>query len=404
LPESLLARRLRLGRFFGIGLYVHWSFALLVLYVLLSTREDGPAMMAFATAHLFGIFLCVTLHEYGHALAARGFGIDTADITLLPIGGVARLQRMPRIPWQELVIAVAGPAVNVVIAIVLLIGFVALADRSVISDLGSALAADSMDEETSQRLGSLFSTPSLMGFVILMMAVNVLLVLFNLIPAFPMDGGRVFRSLLAMVMDYRRATWTASRVGVVCAVLMAITALTLDPGNPIPVLIAVFIGYAGISEARHVEVSELVRGLTVGQVMAQTTLSLSMDTPLSEILARWRNLAVPALPVLSGVGSVVGMLSLREVASAIERGLPPSTTAGQLVDHESAAEPVRVSEPLDEALMRLRKQQRQIAVVDESGQLVGILDVDTMMVRRALFAGGRAVEFAPDTQRFDQVT
>ncbi len=119
MPESLLDRRLKLGTFLGIGLYVHWSFALVIAYVAISTRSLGAIGVAFSITQLLGVFLCVTLHEYGHAMAARRFGIATADITLLPIGGVARLRRMPRIPWQELVVAIAGPAVNVVIVIVI---------------------------------------------------------------------------------------------------------------------------------------------------------------------------------------------------------------------------------------------------------------------------------------------
>ncbi len=408
MPESLLARRLKLGRFLGIGLYVHWSFALLILYVALSTRNDGAAVMAFAISQLFGVFLCVTLHEYGHAMAARAFGIGTADITLLPIGGVARLHRMPRIPWQELIVAVAGPAVNVVIAVLLLVGFKVFTDHSVLSALTSLVRAEfsdaTMDDEMIETINALFISPSLAGFAVLMLIVNIMLVLFNMIPAFPMDGGRVFRSLMAMVVDYRKATWVASRVGLVCALLMALAALRIDPANPIPLLIAVFIGYAGVSEARHVEVMESVRGLTVGQVMIRSSLALPMDTPLSEILRHWRNLSAPAMPVISMVGTVVGMLSLRDVATAIEKGVDLSTTAGQLINHDSSAGSTRASEPLESVLMRLGKQQRQVPVVDDGGFLAGVLDLDTMLIRRALSRREELVIPEAALPRFDQIT
>lgn len=408
MPESLLSRRLKLGRFLGIELYVHWSFALLVMYVALSTRSDGMAVMGFVVSQLLGVFFCVTLHEYGHAMAARAFGIGTADITLLPIGGVARLHRMPRIPWQELVVAVAGPAVNVVIAILLLIGFVAFADSEITTALKHALlpgAADStFDEEMASTLDSLFTLPSLAGFVLAMLIVNIMLVLFNMIPAFPMDGGRVFRSVMAMLMEYRKATWLASRVGLVCAVLMVIVALGLDPANPIPVLIAVFIGYAGFAEARQVDVMESVRGLVVGQVMIRSTLSLPMDMPLGEIVRYWRNLTVPALPVTSLIGSPVGMLSLREVAEAVESGVDLDTTAGQLVDHEKSVGRVRVGESLESALMRVGKRDRQVPVIDEVGQLVGVLDFDTMLIRRALSGREAPIPMEPVAPHFDQIT
>ena len=409
MPESLLARRLKLGKFLGIGLYVHWSFTLLILYVAWSTRNDGPAVMLFAISQLFGVFLCVTLHEYGHAMAARAFGIGTADITLLPIGGVARLHRMPRIPWQELIVAVAGPAVNVCIAMLLLTGFMVFLDRSVLASLASYVGAGfsgaPIEEEMIETVNALFISPSLAGFAVLMFIVNIMLVLFNMIPAFPMDGGRVFRSVMAMKLDYRKATWLASRVGLVCAMLMGLAALSIDPANPIPLLIAVFIGYAGVSEARHVEVSESVRGVTVGQVMIRSNLALPMDTPLSEILHHWRNLSAPSLPVLSVVGTVVGMLSLRDVSAALEQGVDLSTTAGQLIDHASSVGCTRASEPLESVLMRLGKQQRQIPVVDEGGFLAGVLDIDTMLIRRALSKRDEQVIVERAAlPRFDQIT
>ena len=115
MSQSLLARRFKLGNYLGVDLFVHWSFLLLATYVFLSSIEKGFSVAFFMVAQLLGVFFCVTLHEYGHVVAARCFGVGTADITLLPIGGVARLHRMPRIAWQEMIVAVAGPAVNVVI-------------------------------------------------------------------------------------------------------------------------------------------------------------------------------------------------------------------------------------------------------------------------------------------------
>lgn len=396
MPESLLSRRLKLGTFLGIGLYVHWTFSLVIMFVALSSLGSGLVGIAFSIGQLFGIFLCVTLHEYGHAMAARQFGITTADITLLPIGGVARLRRMPRIPWQELVVAVAGPAVNVVIATLLLLGFLILTDGSVLWAVGSYLIAGIMGTPVSDAIHSIifdiFTLPSVVGYFVVMLIVNIMLVVFNMIPAFPMDGGRVFRSLLAMIMDYRKATMIASRVGLACAALMALVALSADPPHPIPVLIAVFIGYAGIAEARHVEVMESVRGLRAGQVMLRSDLSLSMDTPLAEIANRWQSVAANGLPVVSSTGIVIGMLELQEVVDAVAADKDPMTTAGQLVDHGSWTGTVRVDEELESALLRTGRQRRQIPVVDSAGQLAGILDLDSMLVRGKLL---KYVESAP---------
>lgn len=417
MPESLLDRRLKLGTFLGIGLYVHWSFALVIAYVAISTRSLGALGVAFSITQLLGVFLCVTLHEYGHAMAARRFGIATADITLLPIGGVARLRRMPRIPWQELVVAIAGPAVNVVIVILLVLGFFLFTDASVLQALVSyfafSLTGGEMNDAMAQTMIETFTSPSLIGFAVLMLIVNILLVVFNMIPAFPMDGGRVFRSLLAMKLEYRRATFIASRVGLVCAVLMAVYALSVDPPQLIPVLIAAFIAYAGISEARHVEVMESVRGLTAGQVMVRSEAALPMDTPLFEIIQRWQTIGLPALPVLSIAGSVVGMLRLRDVVEALEAGKDPATTAGQLIDHSTSVGTVLVDEDLESALLRTGKHRRQIPVVDVAGRLQGVLDLDSMLTRgelskrlastdRCVLSDCRA-DTAPNA-RFDQTT
>ncbi|MCA9154797.1 MAG: site-2 protease family protein [Planctomycetales bacterium] len=177
----------RLGTLSGIGVYVHWSFLILPLLVGGTTiLSAGPWAAAEAVIFVLAVFGCVVLHEMGHALTARQFGIGTRDITLLPIGGVARLDRMPRKPWQEFAVAVAGPAVNVVIAAVLFLGLIGYGVERMLNP------AD---------------------FLVRLMWTNIALVAFNMLPAFPMDGGRVLRSLLAMVVSYERATNIAAIVG-----------------------------------------------------------------------------------------------------------------------------------------------------------------------------------------------
>jgi Zn-dependent protease len=410
LPERLLSRRLKLGTFLGIGLYVHWSFTLVILFVAFSTGYSGASGIAFAIALLFGAFFCVTLHEYGHAMAARRFGIATADITLLPIGGVARLMRMPRIPRQEMVVAMAGPAVNVVIVLLLLLGFFTLTDGSALRAFAGYVASDftgaPMDDAMITTIFEIFTSPSVLGFSIAMLVVNTMLVVFNMIPAFPMDGGRVFRSLLAMTMNYRKATFVASRVGLVCAALMAMVAL--NERHPILGMIAIFIGYAGIAEARHVEVMESVRGLTAGQVMFRTTTGLPMDMPLAEIVKNWQSVSITAQPVISSTGVVVGMLEQREVVDAVATGKDAATTAGELINHASSTGTVRVDEELESALMRTGKHRQQIPVVDDEGRLLGILDLESMLSRGKLrkHSGAPPTEPSedPDDPRFDQTS
>lgn len=385
MPESLLNRRLKLGNFLGIDLFVHWSFALVVAYVAISTRDGGTTGMAFAIAQLLGVFLCVTLHEYGHAMAARRFGIGTADITLLPIGGVARLKSMPRIPWQELVVALAGPAVNVVIAAMIVGGLWIFTDglilRGLAAEVKDYLGIEVIDGALAESLFQILVAPSWLSYITVMLVVNCFLVAFNMIPAFPMDGGRVFRSVLAMVSDYRNATVIASRVGVVLAVLMAFVLLNANPTNPIPILIAAFIGYAGLAEARQVTVMESVRGLTAGRVMIRSQASIPMDLPLNEIRLCWQSSSAPALPVVTSDSRVIGMLRLTDIAEALATGVDPATTAARLVDRGTRVATLRENDALESALLRAGKHGRQIPVVDEQGLLTGIVDLDSMLAR-----------------------
>ncbi len=207
---------MRLGRVAGIELRVHATFALILAYFgfVAWTRSGALADVLAAVATILLLFLCVLLHEYGHALTARRYGIGTRDITLLPIGGVAMLERMPRDPRQEIVVALAGPAVNLVIAAVLAI---ALA-------LGIG------------RTGGLVGT---------LLAANLMLAAFNLLPAFPMDGGRVLRALLAMRLERLRATRIAVRIGQALALGLGVAGFF---GNPFLVLIGVFVWFGARAE------------------------------------------------------------------------------------------------------------------------------------------------------------
>src|SRR5262245_43520395 len=200
-----MGRSLRIGSAFGIGLYLHWTFLIVPLLVIWSTWRGGIDDVLLGTGLTAGLFGCVLLHELGHALMARRFGIGTRDITLYPIGGVARLERMSDSPLEELAIAVAGPAVNVAIAVGLYAGM-ALA--------GMAPALEILE------YGSLGAT-----FVMLLFTANVWLVLFNMIPAFPMDGGRVLRSVLALGLGQLRATELAVTIGTAFSALFVLGGL-----------------------------------------------------------------------------------------------------------------------------------------------------------------------------------
>jgi Zn-dependent protease len=216
---------MKIGTVGGIGVYIHWTFWLLIAaYLITSTASNGLAAGIYAVAFVMSIFACVVLHEFGHAGAAAAFGIPTADITLLPIGGVARLSRLPEKPYQELLIALAGPAVNVVIAFLLL----------------PLVLFGVMVGGSAPAIGTG------MDFLAQLLAANIILVLFNLLPAFPMDGGRVLRSLIAMRTGHLRATEIAAQVGRWMAMLFGLVGILY--GQFGLVLVAVFVFLAGTAE------------------------------------------------------------------------------------------------------------------------------------------------------------
>ena len=227
-------RSLYLGRAFGIPLYVHWSFILLPLYALYASREATLASILLTQAVLFTMFGCVLLHELGHALMARTFRIRTRDITLYPIGGVARLEGMGRDAFQEVCIALAGPAVNLVLVcllaplLVLLFLFAGIARPADPFDIGGG------------------PWGMVLSYLAGVCSVNALLLLFNLIPAFPMDGGRVLRAVLSVSLGQVPATAIAAGIATVLAIGMAVVGLTRE--IPTLVLVGGFVVFAGQME------------------------------------------------------------------------------------------------------------------------------------------------------------
>lgn len=244
-----MLRSWKLGRAFGIGIYVHWTFLLLPLYVFFANLGGGHLTLAvFSVLMLGSVFGCVILHELGHALMARYFGIATRDITLYPTGGVARLERMSERPWEEFWIAVAGPAVNVVIAL-LLAGLLLVSGDT---DFARLLAIPRATAILADPVGSA---------VQLLLFSNVMLVGFNLLPAFPMDGGRVLRALLATWLGRLAATEVAAGIGALMAVGIFLGGL-LSEGSFVLVLIAVFVFFAGQQELAAVRFREMARQAT----------------------------------------------------------------------------------------------------------------------------------------------
>jgi len=351
----------RLGKMLGVDVHVHVTFLLLLAFVGVAHWLAGRNVEAALSGVLFFacLFMCVLLHEFGHALAARRYGIATRDITLLPIGGVARLERMPEKPSQELVVALAGPAVNVVIAAGLFLGLW----------LGGWW----------QPLGTL-STTSGSLFERLLVA-NVFLVLFNLVPAFPMDGGRVLRSLLAMRMDYARATSIAAAIGKGIAVVFGFIGLF---SNPMLLLIALFVWIGATQEAAAAQMKASFAGATVRDAMLTEFRVLSPHDTLADATRLLLAGSQQDFPVAEG-GRVVGILDHAALFQALrERGDAAKVSA----EMRSQFVMLEASRSLEEALAEARADGGLTMAVIEEGRFVGLLTPENVgeffLIRRAL--------------------
>jgi Zn-dependent protease len=352
---------LKLGRILGIDVYVHFTFLLLLGFVGLAHWMTERSLEAALTGLLFftGLFACVLLHEYGHALAARKYGIATRDITLLPIGGLARLERMPDQPSQELVVALAGPLVNVIIAAGLFLGLTLTG--------------------TWQPLASLTTTSG--NLLERLLAVNVFLVLFNLLPAFPMDGGRVLRSLLAMQLDYARATRIAARIGQGMALVFGFIGLFT---NPMLLLIALFVWVGAAQEAAAAEMKASFTGVTVREAMLTDFKVLAPENTLGDATRLILAGSQQDFPVLSN-GQVVGMLGHAQLFAAL-RESGETTTVGVVMRREFAL--LSPSDPLEAAMAPANVEKGLTMPVQAGDRLVGLLTAENIgeffMIRSAL--------------------
>jgi Zn-dependent protease/predicted transcriptional regulator len=258
---------LNLGRVTGIKIQIHWTFLFLMVWIVFEAllRGDSTKSIVFNMAFILAIFGCVVLHELGHALMAKHFGIITKKITLLPIGGVASLEKIPEDPKQELLVAIAGPLVNVLIAFIL---YVTLPIKQITSlNFNEALIY--------------FNAFTLQNFLFFIFIVNVGLFVFNLIPAFPMDGGRVFRALLAMKIDRVKATHIATTIGQIIAVFFLLIGLLY---NPILIFIALFIFLAAYGENKYVHDFSLLKNHTVKEAMLTDITTFNSNNTINDVI------------------------------------------------------------------------------------------------------------------------
>lgn len=353
----------KLGRFAGIDVYMHATFLVLIGWIALAhwVQEQSLAATLTGVGFILALFACVVLHEYGHALTARKFGIRTRDITLLPIGGVARLERMPDKPAQELWVALAGPAVNVVIAAVLFVW---------LSLTGPLEPFQNMSVSRGHFLERL-------------LAANLFLVGFNLLPAFPMDGGRVLRALLASRMEYTKATQTAASIGQGMAFLFGLAGLFL---NPFLLFIAFFVYIGAAQEASTVQMKSSLAGIPVARAMITDFRTLSPSDPLARAVELILAGTQQDFPVVEG-HRVVGILTKNDLLSALARQGDTVPVAEVMQREFQLADSYDM---LESVLERLQECQCHTMPVVRNGDLVGMLTTENlgefMMIQAALGA------------------
>ncbi|GAA0601185.1 site-2 protease family protein [Craurococcus roseus] len=350
-----------IGTVKGTVIRIHLTFVLFLVWIGLSHYTQGGQRAAFEGVLFISLlFLCVLLHEFGHVFAARRYGVQTPDITLLPIGGVARLERIPEKPAEELVVALAGPAVNVVIAALLFLvlgGFPSMDDGAQVQNPGVGML---------ERLAW----------------VNITLVVFNLIPAFPMDGGRVLRALLAARLGYARGTRIAAGVGQGVAFALGLLGLF---GNPLLIFIALFVYMGAAAEASAAQMRDAGRGMIASDAAETRFESLSTAATVEDAVECLLRTSQHDFPVVDGGGGLRGVVTRDDMIRALrEHG--PDTPVLEVMRHGVPV--LHHRQPLDEALRVMQEGRHPaVGIVDAAGRLVGLITPENvgelMMVQAA---------------------
>lgn len=346
-----------LGRLFGINILMHWSFFLILVYIAYRSYAIGLRGMDIAKEVLFvfAVFTCVVLHELGHALAARGYGIATKRILLLPIGGVAQLERMPEKPSQELWVAIAGPLVNVGIALLLL-------------PFAYFFVPANWLENTEVIIDN---------FLLRLILINIMLIVFNLIPAFPMDGGRILRALLAFRFNYTTSTVIAARIGQAVAIAFIVLGFMY---NLFWILIGAFVIMGAEAEVRMVKFRNARKDLKVGDILID-------DVPM---LQPYHTIREAIKMILNGSGTNFLVVNNNLVEGVITKDILSRAIANEGNDAEVSSVmltdfPVlTTSQPLEDALKAMEIYKLPLIPVMENGKFVGAIDVDHII---AMLAG-----------------
>jgi Zn-dependent protease/predicted transcriptional regulator len=357
----------RIAKVDGIDIKVHITFFLILI---LGAVEWGT-LTGTTEGALFGVvlmillFTCVTLHELGHSIVAKRFGIPVREIILFPLGGVANITKNPDKPLHDLLISIAGPMVNVVIALIL---FLAIGSSGRVSLLdGRGLVQD-------------FQTPSLQGMLLWLLAANVTLVIFNLVPAFPLDGGRAFRAILAMFIGYRRATRIASIVGELLAIVIGIYGLM--SGNFVLALIAVIIFFGANQETAIAESKAVLTTLRVGDAYNKHALTLAVGDRVNKVVDYLLTSYQPDFAVLQG-NNLLGIVTRNDVLRAMATS-PTDLFVTEIMQRDAVK--VDASKTLQEVSELLRARGARVAAVYDGSTYLGLIGLEDVSEAFAILA------------------
>ena len=351
-----MRRDIHIGTFSGIPLKIHWTFGFLVIYLALTIFNENVSIVhgLWFTAYVIALFSCVVLHEYGHAYAAKKYGVKTIDITLSPIGGIARLERLPELPKQELVVAIAGPLVNLLIAIIT--GFI----------LYNTIDFNALDFDFD-----ILRIQNTSEFLIFLFALNTMLFLFNLIPAFPMDGGRIIRALFAMKLGRTKATKLASIIGRILAI--AFVGFGILNGLYILAFIGVFIYISAAAEYRHTLLSSVLEEHTLLDIMRKDFTKLHIGDDQNKLLDIYSQGQESNFLVFDSLGYMVGTI--------------PEVYIKDILSRENTDKQIRLSQIMNDKIVSVEKtmplpelyklmNQKGLAIVPilDHGELIGVID------------------------------
>ncbi len=355
---------LTIGRPFGISVSVHWTFLLIIAWIIFLNLQQGAGTQQIIYSILFvvALFICVVIHELSHSLMARKYGIPTRSITLLPIGGLTDLQKMPEKPKQEFAVSVAGPLSNIAIAIVLSLLLLITHNFNISTSNLQAITGK--------------------NFFLLLTFANLMLAIFNLLPAFPMDGGRIFRSLMAMYFSREKATYIAMNMGKIFAFGLAVLGIFV---NPFLIFIAIFIFIGAQKEYEQVRYTSVLSGYKVKDILMHEFTSLQEDETLRAAVNLLLDGPEKRFVIVDNENRVKGILTRNNIIQGL------SEHGDDLIIRQVMNRNITTFEPdttLEKAFQVMQKQRITMAPVVQNEKLVGIIDMENInefiMVRSAI--------------------